>query len=188
MTKRAPQCDPEVLELGIPVLGICYGLQWITHKLGGEVEPAERREYGPMKFDVSENCDLFSGATKRTAHLEQPRRSCAQAARWLSRHRKNKQRNFCGGRFRNAESSRCNFILKLATQSTAQTFCAISCSKSATRSRIGAVLHSLPKTWTRFGVAWETIARSARSAAEWIPPSRRYWWAAPLAIDSQMFL
>jgi GMP synthase (glutamine-hydrolysing) len=59
--KSAPQCDPAVLSLGIPVLGICYGLQWITHKLGGEVEPAERREYGPMKFDVSESCDLFSG-------------------------------------------------------------------------------------------------------------------------------
>jgi GMP synthase (glutamine-hydrolysing) len=59
--KHAPQCDPEVLKLGIPVLGICYGLQWITHTLGGEVEPAERREYGPMKFDVSEPCDLFSG-------------------------------------------------------------------------------------------------------------------------------
>src|SRR6476660_5395769 len=35
---NAPKCDPKVLELGVPVLGICYGLQWITHALGGEVE------------------------------------------------------------------------------------------------------------------------------------------------------
>jgi len=35
-----------VLALGIPVLGICYGMQWITHTLGGTVEKADRREYG----------------------------------------------------------------------------------------------------------------------------------------------
>src|SRR3984957_4478205 len=43
----APVCDPRVLDLGIPVLGICYGMQWLTHTLGGKVERAERREYGP---------------------------------------------------------------------------------------------------------------------------------------------
>jgi GMP synthase (glutamine-hydrolysing) len=42
----APKCDPNVLALGIPVLGICYGMQWITHTLGGRVEKADRREYG----------------------------------------------------------------------------------------------------------------------------------------------
>ncbi|MBA0086034.1 MAG: gamma-glutamyl-gamma-aminobutyrate hydrolase family protein, partial [Acidobacteria bacterium Pan2503] len=42
----APKCDPKVLALGIPVLGICYGMQWITHTLGGKVEKAARREYG----------------------------------------------------------------------------------------------------------------------------------------------
>ncbi len=41
-----PACDERVLKLGLPVLGICYGLQWMTHKLGGKVEPAGRREYG----------------------------------------------------------------------------------------------------------------------------------------------
>jgi GMP synthase (glutamine-hydrolysing) len=43
---EAPKCDPVVLSQDIPVLGICYGMQWITHKLGGQVEPAGRREYG----------------------------------------------------------------------------------------------------------------------------------------------
>src|SRR6202171_179154 len=42
----APQCDPKVLALGIPVLGICYGMQWIAKELGGRVEKADRREYG----------------------------------------------------------------------------------------------------------------------------------------------
>src|SRR5260370_20593664 len=43
---EAPKCDAKVLALGIPVLGICYGMQWIAHTLGGKVEKAERREYG----------------------------------------------------------------------------------------------------------------------------------------------
>src|SRR5689334_3605386 len=48
----APKCDPKVLALGIPVLGICYGMQWITHTLGGKVEKAERREYGRAHLRV----------------------------------------------------------------------------------------------------------------------------------------
>ena len=42
----APKADPAVLAMGVPVLGICYGLQFITHHLGGKVEPAPAREYG----------------------------------------------------------------------------------------------------------------------------------------------
>jgi GMP synthase (glutamine-hydrolysing) len=50
--KEAPKCDPKVLELGIPVLGICYGMQWITHALGGKVQTAERREYGRAQLQL----------------------------------------------------------------------------------------------------------------------------------------
>ena len=50
--KDAPKCDPAILALGIPVLGICYGMQWIAKNLGGKVEPAERREYGPAQLDI----------------------------------------------------------------------------------------------------------------------------------------
>ncbi len=50
--KDAPKCDPAILAMGIPVLGICYGMQWIAKNLGGRVEPAERREYGPAQLDV----------------------------------------------------------------------------------------------------------------------------------------
>lgn len=63
---EAPKCDPKVLALGIPVLGICYGMQWITHALGGKVEKAERREYGRAQLSLGEpghpcTSELFSG-------------------------------------------------------------------------------------------------------------------------------
>jgi GMP synthase (glutamine-hydrolysing) len=57
----APRCDAGVLALGIPVLGICYGWQWIAHTLGGQVERAERREYGPAKFERHDRSPLFAG-------------------------------------------------------------------------------------------------------------------------------
>ena len=62
----APICDPAVLSMGIPVLGICYGMQWITHALGGKVEKAERREYGRAHLKVKSGSDssgseLFNG-------------------------------------------------------------------------------------------------------------------------------
>ncbi len=48
----APKCDPAILALGTPILGICYGMQWITHNLGGKVEKADRREYGRAELKV----------------------------------------------------------------------------------------------------------------------------------------
>jgi GMP synthase (glutamine-hydrolysing) len=50
--KDAPNCDPAVLAMGIPVLGICYGMQWVARNLGGKVEPVERREYGPAQLSM----------------------------------------------------------------------------------------------------------------------------------------
>src|SRR5919107_5856859 len=46
----APRCDPRIFELGVPVLGICYGLQIMAHSLGGKVAPAKAREYGRAKL------------------------------------------------------------------------------------------------------------------------------------------
>src|ERR1700690_2449440 len=60
----APVCDPKILDLGIPVLGICYGMQWLTHSLGGKVARAERREYGPAHLDLEVSCALFKGLPK----------------------------------------------------------------------------------------------------------------------------
>ena len=58
---EAPKADPKVLELGLPVLGICYGLQFMTHHLGGRVVPAAAREYGHAEVQVLEEAALFSG-------------------------------------------------------------------------------------------------------------------------------
>ncbi len=48
----APQIPPYVLESGLPVLGVCYGMQALTHALGGTVNPAPQREYGPATLEV----------------------------------------------------------------------------------------------------------------------------------------
>jgi GMP synthase (glutamine-hydrolysing) len=58
---NAPVCDPKVLELGVPVLGICYGMQWMARTLGGNVVPAERREYGPAQLQIQKESKLFAG-------------------------------------------------------------------------------------------------------------------------------
>ncbi|HEX6488164.1 MAG TPA: glutamine-hydrolyzing GMP synthase [Candidatus Dormibacteraeota bacterium] len=57
----APQLDPEALRSGLPVLGICYGMQLIARHLGGEVAPGERKEYGPALLAVDDPGGLFDG-------------------------------------------------------------------------------------------------------------------------------
>jgi len=61
----APPCDTAVLSLGVRVLGICYGLQWMTHVLGGHVERADRREYGRTELVVKNGSALFAGLPQR---------------------------------------------------------------------------------------------------------------------------
>jgi GMP synthase (glutamine-hydrolysing) len=53
----APPADPAILSLGLPVLGICYGLQFITHHLGGKVRSAAKREYGHADVSVTDAAD-----------------------------------------------------------------------------------------------------------------------------------
>jgi GMP synthase (glutamine-hydrolysing) len=65
--ENAPKCDPQVLALGIPVLGICYGMQWIARSLGGKVERAEHREYGSAQLDLADDkgeSELFAGVPR----------------------------------------------------------------------------------------------------------------------------
>ena len=56
----APHCSPEIYELGVPVLGICYGLQLLSHQLGGQVRPAERREYGQAQLELLDGSPLLA--------------------------------------------------------------------------------------------------------------------------------
>lgn len=52
-------CDPKIFELGLPILGICYGMQLMTHHLGGKVEKATHREYGKAMIQVKNASALF---------------------------------------------------------------------------------------------------------------------------------
>ena len=70
--KNSPKLDPELLKLGVPVLGICYGMQALSHLLGGYVKRAKHREYGRAELFLSRH----SGALFRNV----PRRSTS----WMS--------------------------------------------------------------------------------------------------------
>jgi GMP synthase (glutamine-hydrolysing) len=60
----APAADPNVLNMGFPVLGICYGLQFIAHHLGGRVHSAEKREYGHAEVNLVADIPLFDSLPK----------------------------------------------------------------------------------------------------------------------------
>lgn len=66
--KDAPELTSEILDRGLPVLGICYGLQWLAQALGGSVEPASGSggEYGRTDIDVTEAGLLFDGVPEQT--------------------------------------------------------------------------------------------------------------------------
>ena len=57
--KNAPHCDPRIWKLGVPVLGICYGMQLMAHQLGGRVEKSEKREYGHAAVEIIGDSPLF---------------------------------------------------------------------------------------------------------------------------------
>lgn len=69
---RAPQCDSEIWHLGIPILGVCYGMQLMVRQLGGIVERAERAEYGKAALLIDDPTDLLAnvehGSTMWMSH------------------------------------------------------------------------------------------------------------------------
>ena len=62
----APTCEAELFSLGVPVLGICYGAQLMTHVLGGKVDKADFREYGRIEVSVDTDSPLFAGVNEKT--------------------------------------------------------------------------------------------------------------------------
>lgn len=74
----APQCDPDIWELGVPVLGVCYGMQLMVKQLGGIVERSKRGEYGKASLFIDDPTDLLTnveeGSTMWMSHGD----SCTQ--------------------------------------------------------------------------------------------------------------
>ncbi len=62
----SPSYDPEILSLGIPILGICYGCQLMTYLLGGKVSKAPLREYGRTEVNINNSTKLFENISKNT--------------------------------------------------------------------------------------------------------------------------
>lgn len=65
-TDGAPKCDPGVFDLDVPILGICYGAQLMAQELGGEVDYAEKREYGIAHLEHVDNSGLLDGMDAKT--------------------------------------------------------------------------------------------------------------------------
>ena len=59
--ENAPMIDKKIFEMGIPILGICYGMQLISFLLGGNVKKADKREYGTTLVDIDNSSPLFAG-------------------------------------------------------------------------------------------------------------------------------
>jgi len=57
----APTVDKNIFDLGIPILGICYGMQLTAHLLGGKVDKGSKREFGPAEIVILKNIDMFDG-------------------------------------------------------------------------------------------------------------------------------
>jgi GMP synthase (glutamine-hydrolysing) len=74
----APHSSPEIFDLGIPVLGICYGLQVIAYQLGGEVDPSAKREFGMADVQIDDARDLFDGIVSASDNRQ------ASIAAWMN--------------------------------------------------------------------------------------------------------
>lgn len=65
--RNSPKCDKGIFDIGVPVLGICYGAQLMAHLLAGKVTRAEAREYGKAYLSISRNSRLFKGLLRKEA-------------------------------------------------------------------------------------------------------------------------
>ena len=64
--ENAPKCDERIFELGVPILGICYGMQIGCKILGADISPAKSREYGRTNLTITDTSNLFAGLPEAT--------------------------------------------------------------------------------------------------------------------------
>jgi len=64
--KHSPKIHSDIFSMGIPILGICYGMQFMVHALGGTVERAEKREYGRASIRIRGTSGLFKNIKRKT--------------------------------------------------------------------------------------------------------------------------
>lgn len=74
----APLCDPEIWQLGIPVLGVCYGMQLMVKQLGGKVERAKRGEYGKASLYIDDPTDLLTNVEQESTMWMSHGDSCTE--------------------------------------------------------------------------------------------------------------
>ncbi|MBF0450953.1 MAG: glutamine-hydrolyzing GMP synthase [Candidatus Magnetomorum sp.] len=65
--KNGPTIDPKIFELNVPVLGICYGMQFMVHSLGGKVQTATKREYGHARLYIKDHSNVFNNIPDETS-------------------------------------------------------------------------------------------------------------------------
>lgn len=75
---RAPQCDPEIWSLGIPILGVCYGMQLMVKQLGGVVERVKLGEYGKAELQIEDPTDLLTNVENNSVMWMSHGDSCTQ--------------------------------------------------------------------------------------------------------------
>lgn len=74
----APQCDPEILHLGIPILGVCYGMQLMVQQLGGKVTRSQRGEYGKASLHIDDPTDLLTNVEENSTMWMSHADSCQE--------------------------------------------------------------------------------------------------------------
>ena len=77
--EKSPHVDPAIYDLGMPIFGICYGMQLMAHQLDGKVERAGKREYGKAEVEFIAGSELVRSG-QQPNRMDEPRRPCRRAA------------------------------------------------------------------------------------------------------------
>src|ERR1041385_9021771 len=125
----APTVDSAILDLGMPVLGICSGMQLIAHLSGGKAAPASAREYGRADVTIQENKALFAGFTSGESIIVWARHGDRIATDPPH------SRGWVGVGTAPSRAAACCFIPKSRTRRAAARSCTTSCSTSAAARR-----------------------------------------------------